>query len=312
MRDLRNRLNGHMPMPNRIDYIGLEAFVAIAQMGTFAGAANHLNLSQTALSHRIRKLEDDIGIRLLIRTTRQVSLTAAGQELLPLARRNLEAISSAYGAVQMKAKAQLQTLTFACLPTIAHYYLPPILDRFAQAHPNMSLRLQEHPVGRITELVASGEAEFGVTLIGAQPWDLEFTKIRQEPYCLLVGLDHRLASQTSVVRADLAGERFVRINTQSTNRQMIDDVLGPVADKIDWRYEVQNATMAMAMVLEGVAVTVLPNLSATMGEGRLVGLPFSDVQMTRTLGIVTRRDAPLSDAAQTLQDDIVRRLAADI
>ena len=74
-------------MPTRIDYIGLEAFIAIAQLGTFARAADHLNLSQTALSHRIRKLEADIGMRLLLRTTREVSLTEAGQELLPVAPR---------------------------------------------------------------------------------------------------------------------------------------------------------------------------------------------------------------------------------
>ena len=76
-------------MPTRIDYIGIEAFVAIAQLGNFVRASAHLNLSQAALSHRIRKLEDDIGTRLLLRTTREVSLTEAGQEFLPIARRNL-------------------------------------------------------------------------------------------------------------------------------------------------------------------------------------------------------------------------------
>ena len=298
-------------MPTRIDYIGLEAFIAIAQLGTFARAADHLNLSQTALSHRIRKLEADIGMRLLLRTTREVSLTEAGQELLPVARRNLEALSTAYGAMQMQAKAQQQTLTFACLPTFAHFYLPSVLEGFARTHPKMAIRLQEQPAGRITEIVTSGEAEFGVTLLGAQPWDLEFTAIRREPYVLLVGPDHRLAGQKTVVRDDLASELFVRINTQSTNRQMVDDFLGPVADTIDWRYEVQNATMAMAMVQQGAAVTVLPSLTAKMSVGRLVGLPFADVDMFRTLGILKRRGAPLSDAAQALLDQIIAVIDKD-
>ncbi|MDG1863728.1 MAG: LysR family transcriptional regulator [Yoonia sp.] len=298
-------------MPARIDYIGLEAFIAIAQLGNFARAADHLNLSQTALSHRIRKLEADIGVRLLLRTTREVSLTQAGQDLLPLARRNLDGLSTAYGAMQMKAKAQRKTLTFACLPTIAHFYLPPIMNAFARDHPKITLRLQELPAGRITELVTAGEAEFGVTLTGAQPWDLEFKPIRQEPYVLLVGPKHRLAKRTTVARADLAGELFVRINTQSTNRQMVDDFLGPVADKIDWRFEVQNATMAMAIVLQGYALTVLPSLTAKMAMGQLVGLPFSDVDMSRTLGVVTRRGAPLSASAKNLRDRITERLRAE-
>jgi DNA-binding transcriptional LysR family regulator len=295
-----------------MDYIGLEAFVAIAQMGSFARAAEHLNLSQTALSHRIRKLETDMGMQLLLRTTRSVSLTAAGQELLPVARRSFEGLSAAYDAVQMRGQSQRQKVAFACLPTVAHFYLPALLDRFAQDHPKIALRVQDQPAGRISELVRTGEVEFGVTLTGAQPWDLEFLTIRRESYNVLVGPRHRLASKTSVTRADLAGERFVRINTQSTNRQMVDDFLGPVAETIDWKFEVQNATMAMAMVLQGAAVTVLPSLTAQMAAGHLVGLPFSDVDMYRTLGIVTRRGSPLSEAAQTLRDRIVALLSEDV
>jgi DNA-binding transcriptional LysR family regulator len=296
-------------MPTRVDYLGLEAFVTIAQLGNFVRAAEHLNLSQTALSHRIRKLETEMGMRLLLRTTREVSLTAAGQDLLPVARRSFEALANAYDAVQMQGREQRQKLTFACLPTIAHFYLPSLLDAFSEAHPKITLRIQDQPAGRITELVLSGEAEFGVTLTAAQPWDLEFSPIRRESYNLLVGPGHRLAKQRSVLRSDLVGERFVRINTQSTNRKMVDDFLGPVADQIDWRFEVQNATLALALVLQGAAVTVLPSLTAQMAQGNLVGLPFRDIEMYRTLGIITRRGAPLSDAARKLRDMIVARLA---
>jgi DNA-binding transcriptional LysR family regulator len=298
-------------MPTRIDYIGIEAFVAIAQLGNFVRASAHLNLSQAALSHRIRKLEDDIGTRLLLRTTREVSLTEAGQEFLPIARRNLEALSTAYSAVQTKARAQQQTLTFACLPTIAHFYLPRVLEAFAISHPYISIRLQEQPADRVRELVISGEAEFGVILTGVQRWDLEFKEVRREDYHLLVGPNHPLAKQSSVSLADLAGERFVRINTQSTNRQMVDDFLEPVAGTIDWRYEVQNAAMAIAMVMQGVAVTILPSISARLSGYSLSSLPFSDIQISRTLGIVTRRGAPLTAAAQAMRDQIITALRRD-
>ena len=228
-----------------------------------------------------------------------------------MALRSFETLAAAYDAVQMQGQAQRQQVAFACLPTVAHFYLPALLDRFALDYPKIAIRLQDQPAGRITELVRAGDVEFGVTLTAAQPWDLEFEPIRRESYNVLVGPGHRLAGKASVTRADLAGERFVRINTQSTNRQMVDDFLGPVADTIDWKFEVQNATMAMAMVLQGAAVTVLPSLTAQMAAGLLVGLPFSDVDMYRTLGIVTRRGAPLSEAAQTLRGRIVALLGKD-
>ena len=153
-------------------------------------------------------------MRLLLRTTREVSSTEAGQELLPEAQRNLEALSTAYGPMQMRAKAQQRPLTFA------HFYLPSVHEGFARTHPKMSIRLQEQPAGRITEIVTSGEAEFGVTLLGAQPRDLEFKAIRREPYVLTVAPELRLARQKTGVRDDLPSEFFLRINTQSTNRQI--------------------------------------------------------------------------------------------
>ena len=84
----------------RVDYLGLEAFVAVAELGSFSRAAQRLNLTQTALSHRIRKIEDDLGTRLLVRTSREVSLTMAGQALLPQVRGKLETLAELYGTIR--------------------------------------------------------------------------------------------------------------------------------------------------------------------------------------------------------------------
>src|SRR4051812_25278057 len=86
----------------RIDFLGLEAFLSIADRGSFHLAAAHLNLSQTALSHRMKKLEDDLGVKLLARTTRQVALTPAGQDLLPKARRMMDEISASFAALRQQ------------------------------------------------------------------------------------------------------------------------------------------------------------------------------------------------------------------
>ena len=80
----------------RVDFLGLEAFFCIADRGSFHAAAAHLNLSQTALSHRMKKLENDLGVKLLARTTRQVSLTPAGAELLPVAQRVMADVTASF------------------------------------------------------------------------------------------------------------------------------------------------------------------------------------------------------------------------
>lgn len=293
----------------RTDYLGLEAFVAIAELGSFNRAADYLNLSQAALSHRIRKIEADLGVQLLIRSTRDVLLTKEGQALLPQVRRNLALLSEAYDGLRKRSHAKQDRLALACLPTIANYYLPGILRQFCEEWPDVSIQLHDQPMGRIYELVQAGEVEFGISIMGAKHWDLDIREIFTEPYVLLVHRDHPLARQKTVTRADLAGQPFVRINTQSTNRQLVHDALGEHRDAIIWRYEVQNAAMAMSLVAEGAALTVLPALTANLSRHQLVALQFSDVNLHRTLGVATRRGWPLSRQAERLLTMIAGRLS---
>src|SRR3977135_4207913 len=114
----------------RIDLLGLHAFVAIAERGSFQLAAAPLNLSPTALSHRLRKLEDDLGIRLLSRTTRQVSLTPAGLQLLPKVKGMIEGLSNSLDALREHGRLRQEILGIGCLPTVAAGHLPIALKRF--------------------------------------------------------------------------------------------------------------------------------------------------------------------------------------
>lgn len=293
----------------RTDYLGLEAFVAIAELGSFNRAADYLNLSQAALSHRIRKIEADLGVQLLIRSTRDVLLTKEGQALLPQVRRNLAHLSEAYDGLRKLSHGKQDRLALACLPTIANYYLPSILRQFCDECPDIAVQLHDQPMGRIYELVQAGEVEFGISIMGAKHWDLDIREIFTEPYVLLVHRDHPLARQKKVARTDLAGQPFVRINTQSTNRQLVHDALGDYRDTIVWRYEVQNAAMAMSLVAEGAALTVLPALTANLSRHQLAALQFSDVNLTRTLGVATRRGWTLTKPAERLLTMITGKLS---
>lgn len=293
----------------RIDYLGLEAFVAIADFGSFRRAAAHLNLSQTALSHRLQKIEEELGTQLLLRTTREVSLTLSGQELLPRARHHLSELAHLYGALHKRGRQNSQQLNLACLPTIAGHYLPEILHRFAERHPRLMIRVLDHPVDQVIEAVQSGEVEFGISIVRTAHSDIEVRALYTEPYVLMVPRDHPLAGHDGVTREDLVGQPFVRIRTQHTNRKLVDDALGEYSDRMTWRYEVRNAATAVSLVAAGVAVSVLPKLAANMIGDKLVALEFRDVEMSRPLGLLTRRDRPLSPAAEELARMIAERLS---
>lgn len=293
----------------RVDYLGLEAFVAVAELGSFSRAAQRLNLTQTALSHRIRKIEEDLGTRLLVRTSREVSLTMAGQALLPQVRGRLETLAELYSTVRNSGREAMRKVVFASVPTIAGYYLAGLMQTFSEANQGLSVILLDQPAAAVVSTVQRGEAEFGITITGATPWDIESEYLCTEPYVLLVNRKHRLAGRKSVRREDLLGELLVRIRTQSTNRQLIEDSLGSVSRELDWRFEVQNAATAMNLVAAGTAITVLPRLTMYQAPHQLVGLSFDDVDLTRAVVAVTRRAVPLSDAAESLLAMIRKRLS---
>jgi DNA-binding transcriptional LysR family regulator len=283
----------------RVDYLGLEAFVAIADLGSFSKAAAHLNLSQTALSHRIRKIEEDLGEQLLTRTTRDVALTRRGEAALPQLREALRRLADVYGDLRASGRPAAPRVAFACLPTVAQRRMPAVLRDFSAVWPDVEVVIQDEPASRVVEAVQAGEADFGVSIIGAARSDLSVEPLCIEPYLLVVRRDHPLAAAGAVRRRDLEGLPMARIRTQSTNRQLVEEALGEHGARIRWRYEVQNAATAMAMVAAGAAVTVLPAL-VVEADDAVVGLRFADADISRTLGVLRRRGAGLSRHAERL------------
>lgn len=288
----------------RVDYLGLEAFLAIAEYGSFQRAATALHLSQAALSHRLRKVEEDLGTVLLVRTSREVSLTPAGQGLLPEARRLLTALQDVYHSARVGAQRQRQRFSFACPPTIANSVLPDILKRLAEQMPAIAFQVLEIPVVRISETVRGGAAEFGLTVVSAELSDLRVRPLIDEEYHLFLHRDHPLAQQERVTLDDILGKPLARISSQSKNRQLLDVAFGDFRDRMVWQYEVQSAALALRIAGSAAAMTILPACAILMAPPTIVARPFTGVRLARTIGVVSRRGIPLSDIATELLSHI--------
>jgi DNA-binding transcriptional LysR family regulator len=298
-------------MPIRPDFLGLQAFVAIAERGSFNKAAAHLGITQTALSHRIRKLEDYLGIALLHRTTRQVSLTPSGLELLPRASRLIAEAQGMFAELSADAAIRQERVAIGCLPTLAIHFLPEIIAKFAAKHPATLVRVFDNSASEIAERVQRGDAEFGLTILATSRWDLEMKPLVKEPYVLVCRASHPAARQKSVRWSDIQGERLIRISTQTGNRALIDDALGPATERLRWSSEVQHVATAVAMVAAGVGMTVVPRSTiAVVRAQNLACVPLRSPSVTRTLGVVTRRGVPLSVLGASLLKLIERSIAA--
>lgn len=291
----------------RIDFLGLHAFVAIAERGSFQNAAAHLNLSQTALSHRIRKLEEDLGVKLLSRTTREVSLTQAGLNLLPKVKETIESLALSLDQLRHEGRSRQETLSIGCLPTIASGRLPRALQRFQERHPNVAVRIYDNSASEISDLVQSGTVEFGITLVASHRWDFEIEMLIKDPFTLVCSEEHPLASQPSVSWSDLSGEPLIRVSQQTGNRMIIDDALGSRREALNWRFEVQHLQTAIALAAAGVALTVVPRMALdAVGERGLKLVPLRNPSIARQIGIVSRRGTPLSPMADELRRIILQ------
>jgi DNA-binding transcriptional LysR family regulator len=274
----------------RIDHLGLQAFLAIAERGSFHKAAAHLNLSQTALSHRLRKLEEGLGVELLSRTTRQVTLTPAGLDLMPRAQRAMEDLARAVAEVAARAGGGQERVTVGCLPTIAQLLALRVLPAFRERHPEATVRIHDNSAAEIAAKVKAGDASFGLTILSANRWDLDARPLLSEPFVLVVPHGHALAQRETVTWEEVAGQPLVRIAAETGNRILIDDALGERRERLDWRYEVQRVPTAIAIAAGGAALTIVPRTAVTVGPiPGAVAIPLVDPGIVRTVSIVTPR-----------------------
>jgi DNA-binding transcriptional LysR family regulator len=296
-----------------LDILGLQAFVCIAERGSFRAAAAHLNLSQTALSHRMRKFEDGVGVSLLARTTRQVALTPAGSEWLPRARRLLDEMTAALDQLSGMAQHAELRIALGCLPTIAVVCLPDVLARFRREHPDIPVKVYDNSASDIAARVQAGDADFGITIVAANRWDLDLKPLVKEPFVLVCRRDDALAARTNVSWADIDQLPLIRISAETGNRILIDDALGSRKEALNWRYEVQRVTTAVAMVSSGAGYAIVPKLAIrAVDSGNLVTVPLGSPTVMRTLGVITRKGHSLPPLSAHLLDLITTELIRQI
>lgn len=286
--------------------LDLRAFLVIVELGSFHGAAEALNLSQPALSRRIKKLEASVGAPLLERTSRSLSVTALGNELIPLVRRMLEEFDNSLLSARGDTSFGRQLLSIACLPTVAVGLLPRVVRQFKETFPRIRFRILDLKSIDVLQAVSRGEVEFGINLIGASDPDLHFEPLVEDPFVLAASKHHPLAEKDVVEWADLKPYSLIVIHRSSGNRTLLDATLARRKLTLNWAYEVTRFSTALGLVHSGLGIALLPSMAVPQGNHpNLITRQVGDPPITRTIGIVHRRSNSLSPPAQQFRDMLV-------
>ena len=281
----------------------LLAFRAVAELGNFRRAAESVHLSQPAFSRRIEKLEQALGVRLLERTTRRVTLTAVGREFEQKVRGVLDELDATLLAVRGIAATRMGEVTIACVPSTVHYYLSDVIRRYHAAAPKVRIKVLDAGANEVLAAVARGEADFGIDFLGSQEGDLDFEPLVEERFVAACRRDHALARSRRVTWAQLAEHDYISVGRASGNRVLLDQALAGLARRPQAIYETQHVNTALGLVEAGLGVAAIPSM-AMPGRDHplLVSVPLVDPVVTRKVGLIRRRGRSLSPAARQLYE----------
>ncbi|WP_031361173.1 LysR family transcriptional regulator [Caballeronia sordidicola] len=292
----------------KIDILGVQAFVAIADKGSFQNAADSLHVTQTAITQRLRKLEDFLGVTLVERTTRSIALSLIGRDFLPQARRLLEELGDALLEIRETGKAERGDVSIACVPTVGVQYLPRIMQEYSARYPNNRIKILDHASSAVADAVLRREAEFGINIAGAHHPELMTMPLLEDQYVLICHEDHPLAKRKRVAWKQLLPYPLIFAGQVSGNRALLDTALGANGLGLQSFYEVQRSSTAVGLVAERIAAAVVPRLAVQKGAyPNIRTIELVDPVVSRALVLVVRKTARLSPAAQALFDMIKGR-----
>jgi DNA-binding transcriptional LysR family regulator len=289
----------------RVDTLGLQAFIAIADCGGFQKAAAVLHLTQTALTRRLQNLESLLGVTLVERTTRSVALTPTGRDFLPQGRRLLNELTTALIEIRETGKARRGDVSIACVPSAGVQFLPKVIERYSAQYPENRIKILDHASSAVADAVLRREAEFGINIAEPDRPELTSAPLLEDRFVLICRHDHPLAKRTALSWKRLATHRLIFAGAQSNNRPLLDHALSAAHVSLRSFYEVQRSSTALGLVAAGVAAAVVPRLALQPGAYPTIRIvPLANPVVSRKLVLISRRKVQLSPAAQALRDMI--------
>jgi DNA-binding transcriptional LysR family regulator len=289
----------------------LQAFIAVADKGSFRAAAEAIHISAPAISRRIEKLESLIGIRLFNRTTRDVELTGLGRVFLERARCAIDDLEAAMLGISDIAATRSGRVSVACVPSAALYFLPNVISSFARRFPAIRIRVIDGGMGETLQSVLSGEADFGIGFISSHVSGIRFDPIHSDSFVVAMQRQHRMAKKKHISWNEIQAEKLIGVARSSGNRQLIDEVLLQAGLQVEYAFEVSHLGTLLGMVEAGLGMAVVPRMALPVGHATMVGVPLNNPVISRHLGLLTRQGSGLRPAAaifhEYLFEDIRRR-----
>lgn len=282
-----------------MDINQLEVLVTVARERSFSRAAEVLERTQPAISQAIRRLESEIGEKLFDRSSKDGTLTFAGEVLLVHAKQMLNLRHNAEAAIrEMRDLRHGKVSISANEHTV--FYLLPVIEEFRRQHPLIKIEVQRGVASRIPKQITAREVELGVISFSPNDDSIKAIAVATDGLVFVASPKHEFAGRNAVSIKDLGGQSFVAHNAPSPYRRRVIEAFEKHKVKLNIVVELPSLEAIKLMVERGGGVALVPRLSANaeIASGRLVALSVKDLKLERKLNIIYRQNSELSHAAK--------------
>lgn len=286
----------------------LRYLVALADERHFTRAAEREHIAQPALSQQIRRLEDELGVKLVERTTRRVAMTQAGELLVGRARRVLAELEAAEAELASLAGVQTGRLSVGALHTMGPVDLSLLLASFHRSHPGIELTVREQSSEELAEMLRVDEIDLAFLSVTEhiQSRGLTLAPLVSEEIVVVLPAAHPLAGRTSVRLAELAGEAFISFRRGSRLRELLDTAAADAGFEARITLESNESRRIRSLVASSLGVAILPRSDAT-GPGAPVAVSaLVEPALTRDVTLAARTRRHLSPAAIAFRELTLR------
>ncbi|MGO9822050.1 MAG: LysR family transcriptional regulator, partial [Solirubrobacteraceae bacterium] len=271
-----------------MDLRQLRYLVALAEEGSFTRAAESVHIAQPAVSQQIRRLEEELGIVLVERTTRRVTLTEAGELLVVRARRILGELEAAESELQALSGMYAGHVTIGAMHTMGPVDLSLALALFSERHPNVLFTVREQSSEEMAEMLRVDELDLAFLSVTEriESRGLGLHQLVSEELVVLLPRSHRLGQRKQVVMAELADEPFISFRAGARLRELLFAAGREAHFEPRVTLESNESQRVRRLVSRGLGVAILPRSDA---EG-----PGADVAVATLTEPALRRDITLA------------------
>lgn len=290
----------------------LEYFVALAEHRHFRKAADACNVSQPTLSGQVRKLEDELGVMLLERTSRKVLFTQTGLMLVEQAREVLRNVQIFREMASKQGEEMSGPMHIGLIPTVAPYLLPHIITILHDVYPQLEIYLHEAQTNIIVSQLEQGKLDCAILAAVKESESFIELPLFDEPMCLAVPQNNRLATENVIKLSQLKGEKFLMLEDGHCLRDHAMGYCFQAGIDEDKRFRATSLETLRSMISAGRGITLFPELAVPKERIRdnVCYIPCVDPVPVRTIELIYRPGSPLRSRYEQLAKTIKKTMPA--